>query len=91
METGVSYNKQRLHKVGYFRELLSTNEDVHESIRPLLKLSRDTVVRLSNTRMRPPQSGFVQVGFATVIARGRCYRRYARDGRLSAPIRQTNR
>src|SRR5208337_874125 len=24
METGVSYNKQRLHKVGYFRELLSS-------------------------------------------------------------------
>src|ERR1700730_7019871 len=39
METGVSYNKQRLHKVGYFRELLSTNEDVHDSIRPLLKLA----------------------------------------------------
>ena len=49
METGVSYNKQRLHKVGYFRELLSTSEDVHESIRPLLKLSRDTVVRLQKT------------------------------------------
>src|SRR6267143_2590887 len=49
METGVSYNKQRLHKVGYFRELLSTNEDVHESIRPLLKLSRDPVVRLQKT------------------------------------------
>src|SRR5271157_4790778 len=25
METGVEYNKQRLHKVGYFRELLSDN------------------------------------------------------------------
>ena len=37
METGVSYNKQRLHKVGYFRELLSTNAEIHESIRPLLK------------------------------------------------------
>jgi hypothetical protein len=30
METGVEYNKQRLNKVSYFRELLSTNE---ESIR----------------------------------------------------------
>src|ERR1017187_8175591 len=49
METGVSYNKQRLHKVGYFRELLATSEDVHESIRPLLKLSRDTVLRLQKT------------------------------------------
>ena len=28
METGVSYNKQRLHKVGYFAELMSTNEEV---------------------------------------------------------------
>src|SRR6266536_4767748 len=39
MESGVSYNKQRLHKVRYFRELLSTNEEVNESIRPLLRLS----------------------------------------------------
>jgi transposase len=36
METGVSYNKQRLHKIGYFAELMSTNEEVNESIRPLL-------------------------------------------------------
>jgi len=46
METGVSYNQQRLHKVGYFRELLAGNEEVHPSIRPLLKLSRETIVRL---------------------------------------------
>jgi transposase len=45
METGVSYNKQRLHKVGYFAELITTNEDMHESIRPLLKLSRDMISR----------------------------------------------
>ena len=45
METGVSYNKQRLHKVGYFAELMTTNEDMHESIRPLLKLSRDMISR----------------------------------------------
>src|SRR3989454_4250663 len=53
METGVSYNKQRLHKVGYFRELLSTNEDVRESIRPLLRLSRDTIVRLQKMEPSP--------------------------------------
>ena len=41
----VSYNKQRLHKVGYFAELMATNEDVHESIRPLLRLSRDMISR----------------------------------------------
>jgi transposase len=45
METGVSYNKQRLHKVGYFAELMRTNEEVHESIRPLLRLSRDMISR----------------------------------------------
>src|SRR6478672_2392581 len=48
METGVSYNKQRLHKVRYFRELLST-EEVNESIRPLLRVSRDSIVRLQKT------------------------------------------
>jgi len=46
METGVSHNKKRLHKVGYFRELLSANEEVQESIWPLLRLSRDTIVRM---------------------------------------------
>ena len=51
METGVSYNKQRLHKVRYFRELLSTNEEVNESIRPLLRLSRDSIVRLQKRNM----------------------------------------
>src|SRR5438309_4132697 len=35
METGVSYNKQRLHKLGYFTELIGTNPDVPDSIRPL--------------------------------------------------------
>jgi transposase len=28
METGVTYNKQRLHKLGYFTELLSSNDEV---------------------------------------------------------------
>lgn len=37
METGVTHNKQRLHKVGYFRELPASNEEVNESIRPLLQ------------------------------------------------------
>jgi transposase len=49
LETGVSHNKQKLHKVGYFRELLSSNEEIHENIRPLLRLSRDTIVRLQKT------------------------------------------
>jgi transposase len=49
MEAGVSYNKQRLHKVGYFRELLATNPDINEGLRSLLRLCRETVVRLGKT------------------------------------------
>jgi transposase len=49
METGVEYNKQRLHRGSYFRELLSANEEVHPSIRPLLKLSRETIERCQKT------------------------------------------
>jgi transposase len=49
LETGVSYNKQRLHKMKYFRELLATNPEVDESIRPLLKLSRESIERLQKT------------------------------------------
>ena len=45
MEGGVSYNKQRLHKLGYFTDLLSTNEEISQSIRPLLKLGREHIVR----------------------------------------------
>src|ERR1700739_3754344 len=46
MEAGVSYNKQRLHKAGYFRELLATNRDIDEGLRSLLRQGRETVVRL---------------------------------------------
>jgi transposase len=49
MEAGVSYNKQRLHKAGYFRELLATNPDINEELKPLLQLCRETVVRLQKT------------------------------------------
>ncbi len=49
LETGVSHNKQRLHKVGYFRELLATNPEIPDSIRPLLKLSRETIVGCQKT------------------------------------------
>jgi hypothetical protein len=44
METGASFNKQRLHKVGYFTELMSGNEEI-DCVRPLLKLSRETINR----------------------------------------------
>src|SRR5260370_24677912 len=49
MEDGVSYNKQKLHKAGYFRELLASNSDIDEGLRSLLRLCRETVVRLQKT------------------------------------------
>jgi transposase len=49
MEAGVSYNKKRLHQAGYFRELLATNPDLDEGLCSLLRLCRETVVRLQKT------------------------------------------
>ena len=49
MEAEVSYNKQRLHQAGYFRELLATNPDIDEGLGSLLRLCRETVVRLGKT------------------------------------------
>ena len=49
MQTGVSHNKQRLHKVGYFPELLANADAVNASIRPLLQLSRESTTRLQRT------------------------------------------
>jgi transposase len=45
LEKGVTHTKRRLHKVGYFADLMSDNEEVDDSIRPLLKLSRETISR----------------------------------------------
>jgi len=47
MEAGVSCNKSKLHKAGYFRELLASNPDIDESLRSLLGQCREMVVRLS--------------------------------------------
>jgi transposase len=49
MEAGVSYNKQLLHKAGYFRELLATNPDIDKVLCSLLRICRETVVRLGKT------------------------------------------
>ena len=49
MEASVSYNKQKLHKVGYFRELLATNQENGAGLRPLLRICRETLVRLQKT------------------------------------------
>jgi len=46
MEAGVSYSKRRLHKAGYFRELLTTNSHIDAGLRSLLRQCRETVVRL---------------------------------------------
>ena len=45
LEKGVTHTKRRLHKVGYFAELMAGNEEIDQSIRPLLKLSREHIVR----------------------------------------------
>jgi transposase len=45
METGVSYDKLRLHRMGYFDQLLSTNAEIPDCIRPLLKLCREHIDR----------------------------------------------
>jgi transposase len=55
METGVSYNKLRLHRMGYFEQLLSTNDEISDSIRPLLKLCREHIdrsIRLDTALLR---------------------------------------
>src|SRR5258708_6828344 len=49
MEAGVSYNKQKLHQAGYFRELLATNPDINEGLCSLLRVCRETGVRLQRT------------------------------------------
>ena len=65
MEAGVSYNKQKLHKAGYFRELLATNPDINEGLCSLLRVCRETVVRLQRTEsalVRSPGARFVAAG-----------------------------
>jgi hypothetical protein len=45
LEKGVTHTKRRLHKAGYFAALMAGNEEIDQSIRPLLKLSREHIVR----------------------------------------------
>jgi transposase len=45
MEKGVTHTKRRLHKVGYFAELMAGSQEIEQSIRPLLKLSHEHIVR----------------------------------------------
>src|SRR5499427_6610245 len=46
MEAGVTYNKQKLHKTGYFRELLAGNPNIDSGLCSLLRQCREMVVRL---------------------------------------------
>jgi transposase len=57
MEAGVSYNKQRLHKAGYFRELLASNADIDEGLRSLLRLCRESALRLGKCTSRVTETG----------------------------------
>ena len=46
------YNKQKLHKVGYFKELMATNPDISSELKPLLTICRETIVRIGRLRVR---------------------------------------
>jgi hypothetical protein len=41
----VTYDKLRLHRMGYFSRLMSTHEEISDSVRPLLTLCRDHIDR----------------------------------------------
>jgi transposase len=49
MENGVEHTRSRLHKVGYFRRLMTTNSEIDDSIRLLLRISRETIERCQKT------------------------------------------
>jgi hypothetical protein len=68
LETGVGHNKERLHQVKYFQELL-TDKEVTESIRPLLTLSHETIRRLDKTET--PESMFETAHPMCVIKRNK--------------------
>lgn len=50
MEVGAPYHKQRLHGKKYFGELLDNLEDVPESVKDLLRLSRGALVMFEATQ-----------------------------------------
>ena len=54
----MSYNKLRLHRMGYFQQLLSTSEEISDSVRPLLKVCREHIdrsIQLDRTLLRSLQ------------------------------------
>jgi transposase len=52
MEVGAEYNKQRLHGKQYFTELLDTLEEVPESVKDLLRLSRGAMETFETTQQQ---------------------------------------
>jgi hypothetical protein len=48
-----------LHKAGYFRELLATNSDIDEGLCSLLRVCRETVVRLTPSRFHQQHRNLV--------------------------------
>ena len=51
METGVSYNQQKLHQKQYFAELVKESPELPAHLKPLLKIGRETVERATKTEM----------------------------------------
>src|SRR6516162_7669623 len=52
MEVGAEYNKQRLHGKKYFAELLGSLEEVPESVKDLLRLSRGALEMFETTQQQ---------------------------------------
>jgi transposase len=52
MEVGAEYNKQQLHGKKYFTELLDTVEEVPESVKDLLRLSRGAMEMFEATQQQ---------------------------------------
>jgi transposase len=49
MESGVSYNKEKLHQQGYFHQVLPANPEIDPALWPLLKLTREMIERIQKT------------------------------------------
>jgi transposase len=52
MEVGAEYNKQQLHGKKYFTELMESLAEVPESVKELLKLSRETLEMFETTQQQ---------------------------------------
>src|SRR5215471_14297896 len=50
MEVGAEYNKQRVHGKEYFHELRDTIEEVRESVKDVLRVSRGAVEMFQTTQ-----------------------------------------